>query len=62
MYAVKSRCVNVAATATDSGTPAAVSPAMSPASAAPMPPGTGTRRPMTHASEFTTTSCRTRSE
>ena len=51
------RAVNVAATASAWGMPAAVKPAIMPASTTPMPPGTGAAPPMNEANELMTTSC-----
>ena len=56
------RAVKVAATAWSWGTPAAVMPAMRPASITPRPPGTGAIPPMTDARELMTMSCMIGSE
>ena len=47
------RCTKVAATAWDSGIPAAVRPRIMPASTTPMPPGTGVTPPSMEASVMT---------
>ena len=53
---VSRRCVSAAATARSLGTPAAVSPATSPASVTPSPPGTGEIPPSVVAAQLTTMS------
>src|SRR5262249_5830523 len=52
---VMRRWVKVAAMASVAGMPAAVRPAMSPASTTPIPPGTGVRLAMVDALQLTTT-------
>jgi hypothetical protein len=53
---VNSRWMKTAATAWSCGMPALVSPAIMPASATPIPPGTGTVPPITETSVMTTSS------